>query len=333
MIKWLILALLLVAVSAYASSNVFSRTDEPALCSNCHAAEYRSYLAPINSSDMPVHKEKGISCIECHSPPGIQSELAARKLLVDLQLINYSLPAINRLFQANFTLKQSSNSTNFSIFKANCIKCHDTGKIKWISFNHSNTSRCEYCHILHREYDKSLKPEVSFWKRMGTGGHKNLTCAICHGTDPSRIEFPQCTKCHTPHLKGAQWDRSICLGCHNNPHYPVRNAAFSGNLTKEACGACHTNEYNNLTAYNSKHNNLPLCTNCHPKHRVASLCKDCHSHGSSHPGSSCNSCHYYVERCNDCHTNPHAPLKGLPSGSVGWEGLAEQKGKEAKAKR
>ncbi len=326
--KWLILAFLFIALSAYASSAVLRSLNDPRLCADCHASDYRSYTSPPDGSDLPAHKESNITCIDCHSPPGIQSGLAAKKLIINVQLINYSLPAVNKLFHSNFTLYQSVNVSDFEILKADCTKCHDIKKLRSLKFNHSNVSSCEGCHLMHEE--KPKKPVESFWRLIGKGGHRNLTCGDCHGTDPTRLEdLPQCTKCHKPHLKGAQWDRSICLNCHSDPHLPVRNAVFKDTPTKEMCSACHNDIYTTLTIYNSKHNqNVPACVKCHPKHREAIACMSCHSpHGQLHTGSNCNSCHSYVSACTDCHTNPHAPLNGLPRISDG--GQLEEYAKQA----
>lgn len=328
--KWLILAILLVAASAYASSTVLNSLNNPLVCANCHSTEYRNYITPINNSNLSVHIENNITCIDCHSSPGIQSNLAVKKVLINAQLVNYSLPAFNRLLRANYTLNESFNVSDFSILKANCTKCHDIKKIKALKFNHTNASNCEKCHLLHKEPEK---PQVGFWKRIDEGGHKNITCGDCHGTDVTRFDkLPQCTKCHSPHLKGAQWDRSTCLGCHSDPHLPVKNAVFKGTVTKEMCAACHNNIYQTLTIYDSRHNrNVPACTNCHPKHREAKSCTSCHTpHGQYHSGSKCYSCHGYVTKCTDCHTNPHAPLSGLPtiSGKEQWAEYAKQAGKK-----
>lgn len=328
--KWLILALLLIAGAAYASSITLNNINKPLFCADCHASEYRNYIIPVNDSDLPVHKARNITCIDCHSSSDTQSNLAAKKLLINAKLVSYLLPAFNSLLRANYTLNESFNSSGFSILKANCTKCHEVKKISSSEFNHSNASRCESCHLLHKE---PQKPEAGFWKRMGEGGHRNRTCAECHGTEVTQLsELPQCTKCHSPHLKGAQWDRSTCLGCHNDPHLPVKNAVFKGTLAKETCSACHDNVYRTLTVYDSKHNkNVPSCTNCHPAHRQAKKCMDCHSsHGQLHSGTKCNSCHSYVSGCTDCHTNPHAPLSNLPiiTGGEQWIEYARQAGKK-----
>ncbi|MDP2846060.1 MAG: NapC/NirT family cytochrome c [Candidatus Methanoperedens sp.] len=327
--KWLILALLLIAGAAYASSTILKSLNDPLLCANCHAIEYKYYLTPISNSDLPAHKENNITCIDCHSPQGLQGNLAAKRAVLNFIILNKTYPSINKLFSSNSSFNESFYYSDLSILKANCTKCHDIKKIKTQSFNHSNASNCEKCHLFHIEPKKNT--EVSFLKRIGEGAHKNRTCGDCHGTDVTQLgELPQCTKCHTTHLKGAQWDRNVCLGCHNDPHLPIKDAVFKSTLTKETCASCHNNVYQTLTVYNSKHNNLPSCTNCHPKHREAKSCMDCHSpHGPPHTGSKCSSCHGYVKGCTDCHTNPHAPLSGLPmiSGGEQWTEYAKQAGK------
>jgi len=312
--KLLIPALVIIVMLAYISSTASDDLEKPVSCAGCHTAEYRSYLSPVNNSELPVHENNKITCIECHSSPGFQSSLETRNFLMKIYLVNYSLPAINTIFQTSSTLYESLDASEFAILKPNCIKCHDVKKIKTRNPDHTTVPNCMNCHTFHKEPSKNTG--TGFWKLMGEGGHRNLTCGACHGEDVMQLnELPQCTKCHTPHLAGAQWDRSVCLGCHSDPHIPVKNAVFTGTPPKEACGACHNSVYQVLTVYNSKHNQLPSCASCHPKHGEKMTCMDCHStntHIKYHPGAACDSCHGFVTKCTDCHTNPHAPLKDLP---------------------
>jgi len=152
---------------------------------------------------------------------------------------------------------------------------------------------------------------IIFLKKMGIGGHRNKTCEDCHGTD---FKIPACIQCHTPHDKNAAWKNSVCLACHNSPHVPNRNGSLSTDIPKENCAVCHSRVYGTLTFYNSKHNQLGSCANCHPVHREKKDCFGCHANGhTSHPfaNNNCNACHGKVE-CKDCHKEPHAPLMGLP---------------------
>ncbi len=330
--KWLIFALVIIAMLTYISSTAFDDLEKPVSCAGCHNAEYGSYLSPVNNSDLPIHKNNKITCIDCHSSPGFRSSLETTNFLMKIYLINYSLPALNTIFQVSSTLNESLNASEFAILKADCIKCHDVKKIEISNSDHTTITNCMNCHAFHKE--SSTNTGTGFWKLMGEGGHRNLTCGACHGTDVMQLgALPQCTKCHAPHLAGAQWERSVCLGCHSNPHIPVKNAVFTGTPPKEACGACHNDEYQALTGYNSKHNRLPSCASCHPKHGEKLACTTCHTtnaHDTFHPGAQCDSCHGNAAKCTDCHTNPHAPLKGLPIilGEQQWTEYATAAGKK-----
>ncbi len=325
--KWLIPAILVLLVSAFASSIVVSdilkSLERPETCLDCHSAIYQKVTFSTNNSDMIVHRQNNISCYDCHSNPDNLSDAAIKNVLLKAKIYQFSLNSINTIMNKNFTLNGSFNVSDFSILRANCTKCHDAKKIKSLIFNHSEVSTCTNCHSMHSEPVES--GGTGFWKRMGEGGHRNKTCSDCHGINEQRLDIlPQCTKCHVPHQKGAQWDRSICLGCHSDPHIPVKDAVFKGALTKEMCATCHKNIYQVLTTYDSKHNkNVPACINCHPKHKEAKSCMSCHNpHGELHAGSSCGSCHGYVKGCTSCHTNPHAPLSGIPT-IIGGDQLTE----------
>jgi hypothetical protein len=333
--KWLILAFLLIAASAYGSFITLKDFENPLSCADCHANEYKNYLLPINNSELPVHKNNKITCIDCHSSPGFQSDLEIKKLILKKHLVNYSLPAINTIFQVNSTLNETLDASELALLKPDCIKCHDVRKIETRAPDHTIVPNCMNCHTFHKEPSKNTG--TGFWKLMGEGGHRNLTCGACHGDDVMQLgKLPQCTKCHSPHLNGAQWDRSVCLGCHSDPHIPVRNSVFNDTPPKEACGACHNSVYQTLTIYDSKHNWLPSCASCHPKHREKMECMTCHTnnrHDKFHPGAKCVSCHGLVTRCTGCHTDPHAPLKNVPiiSGQQQWEEYATMAGKKKPA--
>ncbi len=146
---------------------------------------------------------------------------------------------------------------------------------------------------------------------MGAGGHRNETCEICHTTS---FQIPGCIQCHKTHIEGANWNNSACLACHNSPHIPVHNGVFEEGIPKINCGACHKGEYGTLEFYNSRHNQLGSCVNCHPSHGEKKKCIDCHVGGHrSHPfaENNCAGCHGKAG-CKDCHTEPHAPFVRVP---------------------
>jgi hypothetical protein len=120
------------------------------------------------------------------------------------------------------------------------------------------------------------------------GAHRTITCLACHpGHRPaSKNNIPACTQCHTgkPHynLKG-------CLGCHKNPHTPLK-VSFGYSVT-DPCLTCHTAQIKQLREHRSKHSNL-FCSSCHNLHRIVPLCVQCHKpHAATMTQADCRKCH------------------------------------------
>ncbi len=119
-------------------------------------------------------------------------------------------------------------------------------------------------------------------------GHKTITCFDCHsGHRPaSKNNIPQCSQCHSgkPHyeLKG-------CLGCHKNPHTPLK-ISFGNNVT-DPCLTCHSQQIKQLRENKSKHTNL-YCSGCHSVHRIVPQCTQCHKpHSADMTQADCKKCH------------------------------------------
>ncbi len=120
------------------------------------------------------------------------------------------------------------------------------------------------------------------------GKHKSVGCQDCHaGHRPaSKNNIPQCSQCHMgkPHfeLKG-------CLGCHKNPHTPLK-ITFGPNVT-EPCLTCHTQQNAQLKENKSKHTALG-CSTCHSVHRKIPECLQCHKpHATTMVNADCKGCH------------------------------------------
>ena len=172
--------------------------------------------------------------------------------------------------------------------------------------------------------------------------HKtNVTCLECHDAKhPPGVAkgslIPQCDKCHTdqPHFT-----LENCLGCHRNPHQPLK-IVFSGNV-KAACNTCHSEQVTEIDANPSAHSKVdcsfchdkhgykPDCLNCHKPHAEAQKyedCVKCHqvhnplqlAYGKEVPNSACGACHADVRSalesgatkhagflCVFCHANKH----------------------------
>lgn len=119
-------------------------------------------------------------------------------------------------------------------------------------------------------------------------GHKDITCFDCHASHrpASKDNIPQCSQCHTgkPHF-----DLKGCVGCHTNPHAPLK-ITFANTVT-DACLTCHSQQIKQLRENKSKHTNL-ACAACHSVHRVIPECVRCHKpHSADMAKTDCKSCH------------------------------------------
>jgi len=289
--KMILVSIIALLLSLVASMQVVNSISKPSACLNCHDLKHQ------NNSLFQDHSDRGINCIDCHSGQGIRGYVESREMLINAIVLEKSSPVLRYLYQNN------SYNSSFIHLKPDCMKCHEG--VKSLYFNHSDAANCTRC---HKVFGAQVQPETGFWKKMGTGGHRNKTCEDCHTTG---FRIPACTDCHIPHREGANWDNGVCLACHSSPHIPVKSGSFNGIIPKENCGACHNSAYETLTFYNSKHNQLSSCTYCHASHDEKKKCFDCHlGQHLSHPFAreNCAACHGKAA-CKDCHTEPHAPLR------------------------
>ncbi len=287
-----ILSLLALVLTTYVSMQAVTSISSQSTCISCHSLKHQENSLYLD------HSNKSINCIDCHSGQGIRGYVESRNEMVDAILVEKSRQVLSYFYQ--------NTSSSFIHLQANCTKCHL--RVKSEFYNHSKATNCIQC---HRIDIMTQNPETGFWKKMGTGGHRNKTCEDCHSTN---FRIIACTTCHTPHKEGANWNNSACLACHSSPHIPVRSGTLSESAAKEDCAVCHASPYGTLTFYNSRHNQLGSCVKCHPAHGAVKDCIDCHSgEHISHPFAreNCAGCHGKAG-CQDCHKEPHAPLIGLP---------------------
>lgn len=119
--------------------------------------------------------------------------------------------------------------------------------------------------------------------------HQTVSCQDCHQGHPPKVKkpIPVCSQCHQgkPH-----YELQGCLGCHSNPHTPLK-ITLKGNLT-DPCLTCHTGQIKQLQENKSKHTAL-YCTTCHGGiHKEKPECLKCHKpHAADMTKSDCASCH------------------------------------------
>ena len=128
-------------------------------------------------------------------------------------------------------------------------------------------------------------------EEAGSKHKTEVTCLECHDTThPPGVTkgslIPKCSKCHTdqPHFK-----LENCLGCHKNPHQPLK-IVFSGNV-KAACNTCHPEVVKEIDSNKSAHAKVD-CSFCHDKHGYKPDCLNCHKpHAENQKFEDCVKCH------------------------------------------
>jgi hypothetical protein len=289
------IAVLIFISATYTSMQAADFISKPATCESCHSSVHQENILYNR------HSAIAVNCIDCHSDGGVKGYVEARKDVVKAIILGESGQLLDHFF------KNVTYNINFNNLHANCIKCHT--QVNSQHYNHSGIQECIPCHSINESSPQT--PTTGLWEKMGTGGHRNITCNDCH---TASIQIPACTNCHKPHKENATWNNSVCLACHESPHVPVRNGSLSIESSKEDCATCHNSVYETLSFYNSKHNTFSSCAYCHPAHTEKKKCFDCHvGEHTSHPFAqgNCGSCHGKVT-CQDCHEYPHAPLRDLP---------------------
>jgi predicted CXXCH cytochrome family protein len=99
--------------------------------------------------------------------------------------------------------------------------------------------------------------------------------------------MPRCDNCHPAPHGGTLTD---CLGCHDNPHAPLRPAGMQ--QLSEKCGDCHRKPAKQLAEFPSAHSRQG-CTTCHSeRHGRIPECTECHKPHYDEPNTgACWVCH------------------------------------------
>jgi predicted CXXCH cytochrome family protein len=315
--------------------------EQPVLCGDyCHAMDgvYLTYQEPANNSIMDVHATAEVTCLDCHTGPGVWGQIEIYAVVP------------NEVWQ-EMTGGYDIDNLGGHVEREKCTKCHDgdfatlpgevTTAIGTLVDPHTIEGDCVDCHTPHE-----------------TGiGLPEETCAICHGTTMMHFQDSlaahgervgrDCMECHDlPHPEGAQipWssvpqiiDRDFCSDCHAVvvDAYVSSATEFSLELYGD-CTDCHS-EHNESLPPHIVQEGWEDCVQCHVNFQHDTLmhnrtgvtylgvsgvtddfCADCHDGKSSsmpsiHRAVECSSCHsdhrlrVVFEDCHSCHDSETIP--------------------------
>ncbi len=311
----ILLTVFIVLAGVFGVSASLTYMENPNVCSKCHAMKsfYESYSDPEDYVLIQTHKDEGISCIDCHSPPGRENWDKVRTTILK-KMVSY-------VYIGNVT-------ADTSMLKPDCTKCHnlDTAFSDTEINPHAGVQSCEVsCHLVHEDLilgdfvemdcaECHVEPDVG-------GRHANVDCVGCH---PTHGRIPSCTGCHASHDgSNVKVGNSECLECHGESAHTIEVGTYDelSIIQTDACGTCHWEQHQKIT--NSMHGNMSTCVGCHPSHGAIRPCANCHQnshlmavnystplHMPVHRFFSCDDCHNIGggihKACTDCHIqDPH----------------------------
>jgi nitrate/TMAO reductase-like tetraheme cytochrome c subunit len=271
---------------------------KPEFCITCH------YMQPYYDG-WKTSTHNMVSCVDCHYPPGIESELRGKfEALVSV---------------AKYVTGTYGKSRPWvEISDQSCLRsdCHEKrllqGKVSFgnILFDHTP-------HLMEMKRGKKLRC-TSCHSQIVQRVHMtvtNNTCFLCHFKEvEGEIPLGGCPSCHgaptsVVEYQGIKFDHKEavklgidCMKC----HFDVVQG--QGNVSKERCFSCHTEpdrleKYQDVLLMHMSHvtSHKVDCLRCHEeiKHQMISMAKS-------------------IEvDCNSCHPAHHAAQKELFLGTGG----------------
>jgi Cytochrome c554 and c-prime len=223
----LILSTVLAPTGYAASINSLQQTDQPPVCQNCHADEYKLWQEsthataaanPQFQTALEVTQDQEL-CLQCHTTG---SDTATGE--------GISCEACHGPYVeghpggATMVLPMESET---------CRTCHQATFVEWEQSAHGDRNiECFDCHLSHSQ-------------GLRTGSEETL-CSACH-------EARQMQATHVTH----NIDGLECSGCHmpqqtTEPHQPMGMSVSSGihdfDVNSQACLDCHTQNLSAPTA-------------------------------------------------------------------------------------
>ncbi|MFA9389571.1 MAG: hypothetical protein ACERKD_07175 [Prolixibacteraceae bacterium] len=273
-------------------------------CSLCHESLVFDQIK-TNCVDchQDVHQQSvGFECAQCHN-----SSTWIIENTMDLhRQSRFPLMGMHALADCN-SCHVSAPNLKFESLGIDCYDCHKETFLATTQPNHIEegySSNCTECHT----------PKSYEWTGSGfnhdifplLGGHREPSCADCHGDDQFASISAECVDCHLFDFEQAT----------NPTHDPM---SFSSQ-----CNECHTIDPNWQPAKFTQHDGeaFPIYSG---SHRSAwKSCTECHENPNDYTSFTCTSCHehgkvamdlkhreerdyeYQSSACFDCHPRGRA---------------------------
>jgi nitrate/TMAO reductase-like tetraheme cytochrome c subunit len=265
----------------------FQVSSQPGFCGSCHIMRpyYDSWLTSTHND---------VGCVECHIPPGIESELRKKYEALSM-VVTY--------FTGTYSTNPWAEVDDQSCLRSGChAKRLLLGRelYRGVLFDHQP-------HLTEMRRSKQLRC-TSCHSQIVQGSHITVTatsCILCHFKDtPPDTGTARCTLCHsvpahTITTAGLSFDHGDvqrfdmnCMDCHEGV------VKGEGDVPRERCLTCH-NQPDRLQRYDETElmhrmhvtDHKVECLHCHieiqhavPDREVAvgAPCRSCHSPAAGH---------------------------------------------------
>ena len=303
-------------------------TSRPTFCGSCHIMD--SYHATWAKSE---HAEEGVTCVDCHYPPGEHHTLRAKFKGLG-ELFSY-------LGTSASTVQKAALVNDGSCTASGCHSTDEDAEAgQWM------TNRLTFASYTRKDGSESTVPFVhkAHFKEDNWMAGQEKHCSICHRHETADHHMEVAAKtCHLCHFKNVEMneEQAACSLCHTVPEKPFRDDASDGEelVTHKileqrgvACASCHLHQVRGTGVMREQR-----CLECHEYDQE--IMKDAcdaelmHEKHVAPQTASCFSCHEIIEHgkapegfdhfdaslsdCKACHATPHQNKRLLISGTGG----------------
>ena len=288
-----------VAILAVGAFMEFHET--PGFCGDyCHIMDpiQEAYLDPGNNTFMAIHLDNEITCLDCHTGPGLMGQIdtfiGAPKEVYSLVFGGYDMYNLHGHVPSENCLKGCHEDMDWRIEAA--------GSEMWHPFTENGT---DFTELEEREICSDCHD--ARWNGIGSTAE---SCGVCHDLTVEELEAHGEQTCggedcheHTK-LIGHRVGVDNCMLCHDNNHpeeaslpFNITNHHGTFEADSSFCSPCHSEVYDVFFSSQSGHmTGTDGCLECHEEHKLQNECISCHnltdiSHSVQSPYNDCLNCH------------------------------------------